>query len=63
MDNKEQKILNFMNLEQYIPMKAKEIAMLMEVPKNEYNEFLDILQRLETEMKIQRNRKNNHRLM
>ena len=62
MDSKEQKILNFMNLEEYIPMKAKEIAMLMEVPKNEYGEFLKVLQKLEDEMKIQKNRKNRYRL-
>lgn len=33
MEEKEQKILDFMKNEDYVPMKAKEIAMLMRVPK------------------------------
>ena len=47
MEEQEQKILNFMNDEDYVPMKAKEIAMLMKVPKNEYHEFLEIIVKLE----------------
>ena len=62
MEEQEQKILNFMNDEDYVPMKAKEIAMLMKVPKNEYHEFLVIIGKLELEMKIQKNRKNRYRL-
>ena len=62
MEEQEQKILNFMNDEDYVPMKAKEIAMLMKVPKNEYHEFLEIIGKLELEMKIQKNRKNRYRL-
>ena len=63
MEEQEQKILNFMNDEDYVPMKAKEIAMLMKVPKNEYHEFLEIIGKLELEMKIQKNRKNRYRLI
>ena len=62
MEEQEQKILNFMNDEDYVPMKAKEIAMLMKVPRNEYHEFLEIIGKLELEMKIQKNRKNRYRL-
>ena len=62
MEEKQQKILDFMNLDEYVPMKAKEIAMFMEVPKEQYNEFLEILEKLESEMKIQKNRKNRYRL-
>ena len=62
MKEKEQKILDFMQDEDYVPMKAKEIAMIMRVPKNEYNEFLEIIGKLELELKIQKNRKNRYRI-
>ncbi len=45
MEGKQQKILDLMNDDDYVPMKAKEIAMIMRVPKNEYNEFLEVLRR------------------
>ena len=62
MKEKEEKILEFMRDKDYVPMKAKEIAMLMRVPKAEYNEFLEILGNLELELKIQKNRKNRYRI-
>ena len=62
MEEKEQKILDFMKDEDYVPMKAKEIAMIMRVHKNEYNEFLEIIGKLELELKIQKNRKNRYRI-
>lgn len=58
----EQKILDFMKEEDYVPMKAKEIAMLMRVPKSEYNKFLETLGNLELELKIQKNRRNRYRI-
>ena len=62
MKEKEKKILEFMKDEAYVPMKAKEIAMFMKVPKNEYNEFLETMGNLELELKIQKNRKNRYRI-
>ena len=47
----------------YVPMKAKEIAMLMRVPKKEYRDFLEVLGNLELKFKIQKNRKNRYRLV
>lgn len=41
MEEKEQKILDFMKNEDYVPMKAKEIAMLMRVPKMSIITFRD----------------------
>ena len=61
MEEQEQKVLNFIKDKDYAPMKAKEIAMVMHVPKNEYNELLRILGKLELELKIQKNRKNQYR--
>lgn len=61
MKEKEQKILEFMQEDDYVPMRAKEIAMLMRVPKNEYNEFLELIGKLEMELKIQKNRKNRYK--
>ena len=65
MDEKEEqelKILNFMKDKEYVPMKAKEIAMIMRVPKNEYRDFLEVLGNLELNFKIQKNRKNRYKL-
>lgn len=62
MEEQEQKILELLRDEEYPPMKAKQIAMVMRVPKNEYNEFLNILGNLEMKMKIQKNRKNQYRI-
>ena len=52
MIKKEDIILEFMKDENYTPMKAKEIAMLLGVPKKEYNEFNQILKTLEENYKI-----------
>lgn len=60
MEDREQKIIDFMSDDDYVPMKAKEIAMFMKVPKNEYHEFLELIGKLELEMKIQKNRKNRY---
>ena len=62
MEKQEQKILELLKDEEYPPMKAKQIAMVMRVPKNEYNEFLNILGNLEMKMKIQKNRKNQYKI-
>ena len=56
MKEKKEKILELMKDDDYVPMKAKEIAMIMRVPKNEYNDFLGVLGDLELEFKIQKNR-------
>ncbi len=63
MEEQEQKILEFMKHKDYMPMKAKEIAMLMRVPKKEYNNFLEVLGNLELNFKIQKNRKSKYRLV
>ena len=63
MEEQEIKVLNLIKDKDYAPMKAKEIAIMMHVPKNEYNEFLRILGKLEMELKIQKNRKNQYRLV
>lgn len=52
MIKKEDIILEFMKDENYTPMKAKEISMLLGVPKKEYNEFNQILKTLEENYKI-----------
>ncbi len=63
MEEKEQKILQLMKDDNYVPMKAKEIALIMRVPKNEYNTFLETLGNLELELKIKKNRKNKYSLV
>ena len=63
MEERKQKILDLMKDEDYVPMKAKEIARIMKVPKKEYNDFLELLGELELELKIQKNRKNRYKLV
>ena len=62
MEEQELKILELMKDKDYVPMKAKEIAMIMKVPKNEYNDFLEVLGKLELEMKVKKNRKSRYRI-
>ena len=63
MEEQQQKILDLMKDEDYVPMKAKELALIMRVPKSEYGDFLEVLGNLELEMKIQKNRKNRYRVI
>ena len=63
MIKKEDIILEFMKDENYTPMKAKEIAMILGVPKKEYNEFNQTLKALEENYKIVKNRKNRYKLI
>lgn len=63
MEEQELKILELMKDKDYVPMKAKEIAMIMRVPKKEYRDFLEILGNLELNFKIQKNRKSRYRLV
>ena len=57
MEEREKLILDFMKEEQYVPMKAKEIALFLEVPKQEYREFTLVLDRLEKQYFIKSIRK------
>lgn len=63
MINKKDIILEFMKDEEYTPMKAKEIAIILGVPKKEYNEFSNILKELEESYKIVKNKKNRYRII
>ena len=63
MIDKKEIILEFMKDEDYTPMKAKEIAIILGVPKKEYNKFAEILKELEEDYKIVRNRKNRYKVI
>ena len=63
MEKKEKLILEFMKDENYVPMKAKEIASLLMVPKKDYPEFLEIVNNLEENFKIEKNRKNKYKVI
>ena len=63
MEERKEKIFEFIKDKDYTPMKAKEIALLLGVPKNEYNDFLNLLKELEDEYKIRKNRKNRYILV
>lgn len=62
MEEKKQIILDFMKSEDYIPMKAKELAYILGVKKEAYNQFVSILNELEEEYKIVKNKKSKFRL-
>ena len=63
MEEKEKLILDFMNEKEYVPMKAKELASILCVPKTEYQVFADVLKKLEEDYKIQKNRKSKYSLV
>ncbi len=63
MEEQKEKILNFISEEAYVPMKAKQIAEIMSVPKNEYSEFTQILKELTLEYKIKVNKKGKYSLV
>lgn len=63
MEQKENIILDLMHDKNYIPMKAKEIALILNVPKNEYQEFRLVLNKLVEESKIEVNRKSKYKLI
>ena len=63
MEEQKEKILTFMSEEAYVPMKAKQIAEIMSVPKNQYSEFTQILKELTLEYKIKVNKKGKYSLV
>ena len=48
----EKQILEFMKQKEYVPMKAKELAIIFDVHKDNIEEFKKILNKLEKEEKI-----------
>lgn len=63
MIDKKDIILEFMKNQEYTPMKAKEIAIILGVPKKEYSEFSNILKELEENYKIVKNKKNRYTII
>ena len=43
MQEQEEVILNFMKDKDYVPMKAKEMALVLNIPKDRYNELIEVL--------------------
>ena len=62
MDKKEL-IWNFICDKNYVPMKKKEMVQVLMVPKEEEKELQSVLDELEREYKIRRNRKNQYIVM
>ena len=58
----EEIIIKFMKSKEYVPMKAKELAYILGVPKDKYQEFTLELKKLEEEFKIVKNRKNRYKI-
>ena len=63
MNKKEEIILEFMKDPEYKPMKAKEIAIILRVPKKEYPKFQEAIAELEKEFKIGKNHKNKYKVI
>ena len=59
MERKE-KLYAFISSENYIPLKAEEIAVLLDVPKSDYDELFSILNELVREGKIYKTKKNKY---
>lgn len=63
MIDKKEIILEFMKDDNYTPMKAKEMAIILGVPKKEYHKFSEILKELEENYKIVKNKKNRYKII
>ncbi len=61
--NKKELIWNFICDKNYVPMKKKEIVQILMVPKEEEKELQSVLDELEREYKIRKNRKNQYMVM
>ena len=59
MDRKE-KLLAFISSENYIPLKAAEIAVLLDVPKSDMDELIALLNELCSEGKIYTTKKGKY---
>lgn len=62
MDKKEL-VWQFINDKSYVPMKKKEMVQVLMVPKEEEKELQSVLDELEREYKIRKNRKNQYIIM
>lgn len=63
MEENKNIIINFLKNEQYVPMKAKDIAFILGVPKQKYKEFRSILDELENEFRVQQTKKGKYMLV
>lgn len=63
MEENKEIILKFMADDKYVPMKAKEMAFILGVPKQKYTEFHQVLKSLEDEFKIQSTKKGKYMLV
>lgn len=61
--NRKDKVLEFIKDKEYTPMKLKEMVQVLMVPKEEIEELKNILDELEKEYKIRKNRKNKYIIM
>ena len=59
---KEELILEFIKSKEYVPMKAKELAIIFNVQKENIDEFKRVLNKMEQEGKITKNRRNKYSL-
>ena len=57
---KEELILEFIESKEYVPMKAKELAVIFDVKKDKMDEFKRVLTKLEHEGKISKNKRNKY---
>ena len=57
---KEEKIVAFMKEDAYKPLKAEELIAVLDVPKSDIGEFVNIMDNLEEEGKIIKTRKNKY---
>ena len=57
---RENLILEFINSKEYVPMKAKELAVIFNVQKEDLEEFKRVLAKLEKDGKIVKNRRNRY---
>lgn len=58
--NRKEKIYEFIKSDLYVPLKQEELAVLLDVPKNDTDEFISILDELSSEGKIYKTKKGKY---
>lgn len=62
LEERKQRVFQFIKDKDYVPMKFKELAGILMVPKEEYDELRVILNELENEYEIKKNKKQKYML-
>ena len=62
LEKRKQVLLSLLNDKQYVPMKIKELAMILQVPKENRSELLEVLDELIKDGEIELSKRGKYRI-